>query len=391
VIAATSGVLANSRSFQVPGEDRTFDVALVLGGGNALGAYQAGAYEALHDHGLLPDRVVGASAGSINGAIICGNPVEHRVAKLRAWWNPGLEGAARAANGGMFDEARRTAVALWTFATGKTGLFAPRHVFGPMWNPFGNDEPASLYDTTPLRQSLPGVIDFDLLNNGVPHFSATAVDIETGEDVIFDAGDHHITPDHLRASSALLPAFPSVEIDGRLLADAGVSANLPLDVVLQTPPDRPLLCIALDLLPLRGTRPQTLGETVTRMQDLMFATQSRRAIAAWQAIYGERVRAGSPAQVTLLHIAYSGEGREVSGKAFDFSPESAAARWRSGYQDVTRALAALPAGELGVRAPGLSVFTLSGEVRDLGRVEWQLAPTKFSGRSDAAAPAMQPA
>lgn len=375
----------------MPSDDRTFDVALVLGGGNALGAYQAGAYQALHEHGLLPDRVVGASAGSINGAIICGNPAERRIAQLRSWWNPGPDTAARAANGGLFDEARRTGAALWTFATGKTGLFAPRNIFGPMWNPFGNDEPASLYDTTPLRQSLQGVIDFDLLNCGVPHFSATAVDIATGEDVIFAAGDHRITPDHLRASSALLPAFPPVEIDGRLLADAGVSANLPLDSVLQTPPDRPLLCIALDLLPLRGTRPQTLGETVTRMQDLMFATQSRRAIAAWQAIYGERARAGAPARVTLLHIAYSGEGQEVSGKAFDFSPESAAARWRAGYRDLARALAALPGGEPDTRAPGLSVFTLSGEARDLDRVEWHLAPTPFAGGSDAAAPVMHPA
>jgi len=358
---------------------RDFDVALVLGGGNALGAYQGGAYQALHERGLEPDWVVGASVGSVNGAIICGNPVDRRIAQLETWWNVSNVAVADARlSPAMYDEARRTGAALGTVATGQTGLFAPRHLFGPTWNPFGNVEPASLYDTVPMRASLEQAIDFDRLNGDAPRFCATAVDIETGEDVIFTAGEQRLGPDHLRASSALLPAFPPVEIDGRLLADAGVSANLPLDTVLNTPPARPLLCIAVDLLPLRAPRPQTLGETVIRMQDLMFATQSRRAIAAWQAIYA--ARGDDAARVTLLHLAYSGEGREVSGKAFDFSPKSAAARWRAGCRDLGRALAGLDARPAAM--PGLSVFALDGERRDLTPIRWNLAPTPFA-RGDA--------
>jgi len=359
-------------------DHRDYDVALVLGGGSALGSYQAGAYQALHELGVAPDQVVGASTGAINGAIICGNPPESRIAQLRAWWTPA---PARSGSSGMFDEARRTGAALRTFVSGRPGLFAPRYVLGPMWNPFGNDEPASLYDTTPLRFSLESVIDFDRLNRGAPRFSATAVDVETGEDIIFTTGNDRIAPEHLRASSALLPAFPPVEIDGRLLADAGLSANLPLDPVLQSPPERPLLCIAVDLLPLRGPRPQTLGETVTRMQDLLFARQSSRAIAAWQAIYGERARGGAGARVTLLHIAYAGDTREVSGKAFDFSPESAAVRWEAGYRDMRDALAARPPGEPVAPTAGLSVFTLSTDARDLDEVHWPLAPMNASANA----------
>ncbi|MGC7960605.1 patatin-like phospholipase family protein, partial [Salmonella enterica] len=49
-------------------------VALVLQGGGALGAYQAGVYQALHENDLTPDWVVGTSIGAINAALIAGNP-----------------------------------------------------------------------------------------------------------------------------------------------------------------------------------------------------------------------------------------------------------------------------------------------------------------------------
>ena len=61
-------------------------VGLVLQGGGALGAYQAGVYQALHEAGLEPDWVVGVSIGSINSAIIAGNKPEHRLEKLEKFW-----------------------------------------------------------------------------------------------------------------------------------------------------------------------------------------------------------------------------------------------------------------------------------------------------------------
>ena len=61
-------------------------IALLLQGGGALGAYQAGVYQALAEADLHPDWVAGISIGAINSAIIAGNPPEERVAKLRAFW-----------------------------------------------------------------------------------------------------------------------------------------------------------------------------------------------------------------------------------------------------------------------------------------------------------------
>ena len=344
----------------------TYDIALVLGGGNALGSYQAGAYQALYEAGIEPDWVVGASIGAINGAIIAGTPVDRRIAHLRALWEPSPD-----VPGAAFEDTRRTAAATWTMATGRAGMFVPRNLLGPWWNPFGDSAPSSLFDSHPMVETLERLIDFDLLNDGPVRFSATAVDIETGDDIVFDTATHRITPLHLRATSALLPAFAPVEVGGRMLGDAGISLNLPVDLVLGDIPKRPLLCIALDLLPLHAPRPASLGETILRLQDLMFATQSRRAIAAWQAIFDARAAGGDPRSATVIHLAYRDQDREVSGKAFDFSAGTAAQRWASGYDDVSAAITSF--GTLAAPGPGLTFHARAG-TDVLQRTNWQLAP-----------------
>jgi predicted acylesterase/phospholipase RssA len=66
--------------------DRTSQTALVLSGGNALGAYLAGAYEHLHRNNIEPDWIVGASIGAVTGAILAGNAPEQRLPKLSQFW-----------------------------------------------------------------------------------------------------------------------------------------------------------------------------------------------------------------------------------------------------------------------------------------------------------------
>lgn len=352
-----------------------YDVALVLSGGNALGAYQAGAYEALHDQGLEPSWIAGASAGAVNGAVICGNKAADRVGRLRELWNcPG--GAEPFDLPAMVETVRRSWATALTLAAGHPGLFVPRHIYGPWWNPLGNDEPASLYDLRPLAHTLQRLVDFDRLNEGSPRLSIAAADIQSGEDVAFDTNSHRIGCDEIRASAALIPMFPPVAIGERLLGDAGISVNLPLDIILSEKRTRPLLCIAVDLLPLSGDRPHTLGDSAKRSQDLMFATQSRRALAAWQALFdagGEQA-----ASVTVLRLAYRDQAKEVAGKAFDFSSQSAEARWRAGHEAMTSMLAALGRGEIATGDPGLSVYQPDPHAPN------KLEPVRFSMRPAAA-------
>ncbi len=238
---------------------RAFDIVLVLSGGNALGAFQAGVYQALHEHDLQPDWIVGASIGAINGALIAGSPPERRLATLRTFWRPESYGIGQP---GMFwfpsaaDIARRTGAATWTLAAGRSGIFGPLLSSLAPWN----DDRRALFETEQLASTLARLVDFDELNGGRCRFTATAVDLATGDDVVFDSRDTRVGPSHIRASAALPVVFPPVEIDDRWLVDGGLSANLPLDPVLGTASPRPILCLAVDLLPLAQTLPHTLGK-----------------------------------------------------------------------------------------------------------------------------------
>ncbi len=62
-------------------------VVLVLQGGGALGAYQVGVYEALHEAGIEPDWVIGTSIGAINAAVIAGNRPPSGSSRLKAFWS----------------------------------------------------------------------------------------------------------------------------------------------------------------------------------------------------------------------------------------------------------------------------------------------------------------
>ena len=66
--------------------DPAEQIILVLQGGGALGAYQAGAYEALAEAGREPEWLAGISIGSINGALIAGNRPGRRLEALRQFW-----------------------------------------------------------------------------------------------------------------------------------------------------------------------------------------------------------------------------------------------------------------------------------------------------------------
>ncbi len=347
--------------------DRPYRTALVLSGGNALGSWQAGAFAALAGLGRTIDWVVGASAGSINAAMIAGNPADRAVDQLRAFWTPAADGGTAWWPAEM-DAWRRTAAVSLSLATGRPNAFAPRPFLGEPWTS-GGDGVASLFDTAPMAATLDRSVDWDRVAAGRTRLSIAAVDLQSGEDALFDSTRERLGPDHVRASSALLPAFPPVAIGERWYVDAGLSANLPVDAVLADPGVEPLLLIALDLLPLSSPIPRSIGEAAGRMQDLVFAAQSRRSIDAWGEIYrlhGERAPA-----VTLARLAFTDQSREVAGKAFDFSAGTAGERWAAGAASMTAFLDRLDAGEVAIGEPGLTVYKEAGEA-PMGRSGFRL-------------------
>src|SRR3981189_388735 len=226
---------------------------LVLQGGGALGSYQAGAYQALCHHDFEPEWVAGISIGAINAAIIAGNPRETRVERLKEFWemvsapvpwNP-IGSGERGRS--LFNETSAPLIA--TF--GVPGFFIPRFPPAPLW-PQGSPQSQSYYDTAPLRETLERLVDFDRINDLKTRLSVGAVSVTTGNFKYFDNFEFKklgkkIGSEHIMASGALPPGFPSIVIDGEHFWDGGIATNTPLDYVLSEEGTRHLRIIQVDL------------------------------------------------------------------------------------------------------------------------------------------------
>src|SRR5580704_13015554 len=128
-------------------------VALVLQGGGALGAYQAGVYEALAERGIQPDWVAGVSIGAINAAIIAGNAPDARVDRLREFWSQVTSGGqwpcVRDASFGfgrgyIWRNFFNQMSAGFAVASGARGFFTARPVM-PWFQSAGTIEATSFY------------------------------------------------------------------------------------------------------------------------------------------------------------------------------------------------------------------------------------------------------
>jgi NTE family protein len=316
-----------------------FDLALVLGGGNALGAYHLGVCEVLLRAGAKPGWIVGTSIGAVTGAILAGNPPETRLERLAEFWRASAHGPFRLPPLPHSLRARlNTDFALAALLLGRPGLFGGR--FPGLWSLLpGMPGDRALRDHRPLVRSLEQLVDFDRLNGGGLPLSFVALDMESGEEVWFDTREQEVGPEHLLAATALAPLFPPVEIDGRLLCDAGLANNLPFDRVFRTPPERPQLCIAVDPFALGHGRPDTLEETLARVQDLAFASQTRRALgslARERALFA-RAEPGAPPAI-LAHLAYRAPGHQRALKGLDYSAASLAERADAGRADMAAML-----------------------------------------------------
>ena len=339
-------------------------IALVLQGGGALGAYQAGIYQALDENDLTPDWVIGTSIGAINAALIAGNNREKRLPRLREFWQ-------RVAHQDGFDlnsvpdEARRLNTMLATMDSmtrGVPGFFSPRPFsLFPMGMAVDPDV-ASFYDTAPLGETLGELVDFDFLNaDDRIRLTVNALKVTTGELVSFDSAQQPIGLEHIMASGALPPGFPPVRIDGELYWDGGLYSNTPLDTVLDDEPRLNTLCFMVDLWSADGPEPTTLDQVQTRQKDVMFASRSQQHIKEYLKLHNLRrtlhaLHEKIPAKLkhatdvqeladlgcdTTMHIVrlpYSGRDWHMASKDINFSRGSIEWRWEQGYLDATRAI-----------------------------------------------------
>ena len=344
-------------------------VALLLQGGGALGAYQAGVYEALAEAGLHPDWVVGISIGAINAAIIAGNAPERRVDKLREFWQGitapsmgfdadvlGLLGRGEAARQFANQVSAATAASV-----GTPGFFRPR-IPNPWFQPPGTIEATSYYDTRPLKATLDRVNSTDKATR----LSLGAVNVRSGNLVYFDTGTQAIGPEHVMASGALPAGFPAIEIEGEYYWDGGLVSNTPLQWIVtntrltnQRLPDA--LVFQVDLWSARGEFPRNLAEVTTRQKEIQYSSRTRAftdfikklhkvecSVAAFLEQLPEEFKQSEEAKflasiaqrqaVNLVHLIYRPKGYEGDSKDYEFSRLSMMEHWRSGYYDAVRTL-----------------------------------------------------
>ncbi len=250
--------------------------ALVLQGGGALGAYQAGVYEALTEADFRPDWVAGISIGAINAAIIAGNAPEARVATLRSFWE--RVSVSLPVQLPFGNEQMRAfisgASAAWVATQGVTGFFRPR-LPPPFLSFEGTQGAISFYDAKPLKETLEKLVDFDRINAKETRLSLGAVNVQTGMLHYFDNTDRTIRAEHVMASGALPPGFPPVEIDGQYFWDGGVVSNTPLEYVVDECSQQDLLVFQVDLFNAEGPLPRTMLDVMERMKDIQYASRTR--------------------------------------------------------------------------------------------------------------------
>ena len=339
-------------------------IVLVLQGGGALGAYQVGVYQAMHEAGIEPTWVIGTSIGAINASLIAGNPPERRMEKLNAFWNQMEESVAPTEVLDWFGLGNLVAN-MTTVTRGIPNFFKPNlHALRGSAATLGV-ESASYYSTSPLRDTLNSLVDFDYLCQCRTRMTVGAVNVCSGRMRYFDTRNEPLTADHVMASGALPPAFGAIRIDGEPYWDGGIYSNTPIEAVLDDKPRCDSVIFAVNVWHQTGPEPESIWQVMSRQKDIQFASRADSHIARQKQIHRlrhvirELVRqmpdeAQSDPKIkelaswgcgTTMHVAHLLAPRldgEDHTKDIDFTPAGIRARRLAGHADTMRMIERAP-------------------------------------------------
>jgi NTE family protein len=339
---------ANSAGKSEPGQ-----IVLVLQGGGALGAYQAGVYQALHEAGIEPDWIIGTSIGAINASLIAGNAPQDRLARLRQFWKK-MEQSPVWSFRDVFPGVDEKLSYWSTVTNGIPGFFRPNPLVhaGDSY-PLGADQ-AGYYSTAPLERTLTELVDFDLVNRGSPRLTVGAAHVRSSQMRYFDSRDCTLGVRHIMASGALPPAFPAVRIDGELYWDGGILSNTPTEAVFDDNPRKNSLIFSVHLWNPSGAEPTTMAEVLNRHKDVQYSSRISSHIARQQQTHrlrhvinqlaarlpeaernSEAVRElagyGCQTRMHVVQLLAPLLDRDNHTKDIDFSPSGIMQRWNAGY------------------------------------------------------------
>jgi NTE family protein len=368
-------------------------IALLLQGGGALGAYQAGVYQAMDEAGLYPSWVAGISIGAMNSAIIAGNPPERRVARLREFWEMVSSSPLGLPNFTVLDTKNQfgrqfinQAQAMNILLFGAPHFFSPRVPPPSLWPP-SDPLKASYYDNAPARATLELLVDFDLINKRQIRFSVGAVDVCSGNFRYFDSDDCEIRVEHVMASGSLPPGFAATEVDGRFYWDGGLISNTPLQWVLDSQPRKDTLAFQVDLWSSRGELPKDMIEVEIRQKEIIYSSRNRAATDEYKRSQKLRIalanmlrdipqelRDSDDAKLlsgvandkvcNIVHLIYRAKKYEGIAKDFEFSRRTMEEHWKAGYINARETLKNPQVLQLPDRSVGVRTFDIGDDGND---------------------------
>ncbi|WP_047396870.1 patatin-like phospholipase family protein [Chitinibacter sp. ZOR0017] len=318
------------------------NIALLLQGGGALGAYELGVLRRMHEQGLLPVKMVaGVSIGAVNTAVLVGSKHANPLTALETLWQkltvPNIPFAPQIVEQNLSllgnPHMSRLRTDVWNM---------------PRWT--------SVYSADPLRELLTELVDFDKLNASETIVQLSAVQIESGEIATFSNRDgQRLEMEHVIASLSIPPMFPPVVIEGKHYWDGGLFDNAPLGAMINAlPPQSEAHFVIVNLFPLKGQVPGNLVETQDRMLEIIFSNKvlgdmgrmaDYNGLAELYQALNQSLPADSPIRqlegfkdiarlrMLLSPTVITNQMPEAESTTLDFSPRSIAARIAAGYRD----------------------------------------------------------
>ncbi|MBB4569379.1 patatin-like phospholipase family protein [Rhizobium leucaenae] len=337
-------------------------IGLVFQGGGALGAYQAGVFQALHEAGIEANWLSGVSIGAVNAAIIAGNTRGNRLDRLRDFWETISHRKIWhfTPEGDVFRKMRNQTSSMLTMMSGLPGFFSP-HQINPWFQPPGAVGATSFYNTSELKETLNRLIDWNVLNDRRQRLSVGAVNVRTGNYRYFDSHLEVLGAEHVMASGALPPAFPSVRIENEYYWDGGIVSNTPLQYLLEQEEVRDTLVFQVDLFSARGILPRDMADVLARHKDIMYSSRTRNNTDTFRRMHNLRLKLRQALmrvppealtdddrrfllamedvpQINIVHLIYQQKIYESDAKDYEFSGTSMREHWDSGYQDTRKTL-----------------------------------------------------
>ena len=340
-------------------------VVLVFQGGGALGAYQVGVYQALHETGIEPNWVVGTSIGAINAAIVAGNEVDERFERMKEFWGK-LERKPQWHETLFGERAAANAAYMATLLQGVTGYYVPNPAIG-LGGMHANVgvENAAFYTIKDFRKTVGHAVNFELVNSKKVRLTVGAVNVRTGKMHYFDSRNMPITLDHVLASGALPPGFPAIRIDGDPYWDGGLYSNTPIEVVFDDNPRRDSVVFSVQIFPIAGPEPESIIDVLSRQVDIQYASRADSHIPRQEHIHQLRHMVRELVRMMPDELRNTPKVREMAGygcgtfmhivrinanpgknddllREIDFTSSGIGRRWKAGYEDTMRTLERRP-------------------------------------------------